>query len=311
MLDGLPRVVVIGDLLAEVITTLSSESFCGISSDLLVYSDVSIAPGGSAMGFALAAVGLFDSVTAVGVIGDDALGAYLLGVLSEHGVRFAGERAGGGRTGASVYVRDAAPSAPGGVRLLIVDRGVNDSLELDSATIDTLLSGSDALLTDGYCLFEEPRASTTLAAMKRARERGVRVAFDLVPHLAYLHRSLAWLDTAVASADTVIAEVRTLGRFLGLECPELITDDSLAALVAETAEARLGEKTYSLRYGAGNIGRSLIVAPGCDPVYTDTGYCRDGNPRGFGDRLTAMELDRALGGQRRSPARQGTLPGQD
>lgn len=287
----------IGDLNVEFSTTLET-TFSSLDQDCLTYRDITASVGGSAANLAVAAKRFFSTVNVIGRVGADVLGEHI-------GQRFADERVSllcsplaGESTGVSLYIRDATTVHPCGNRLLIIKRGAN--LFIDAAEIErnrTVISRSDALFVDGYCFVDEPRRTASDLALDIARDAGVLVAFDLVPHDAHRFFTLDEVARWLKKADVIITEVRTIRHLLGLESDDVVFDSERVDETFKVLRDMFGERYFNLRFGAGGIDRSLLCRPGRAPELRWNHYVETDEPRGFGDRLSAAELAEYLAPQ--------------
>jgi len=284
-------VSVLGDLFVEVSSEAQGVTFETMRRDTLCYSPIFVTPGGAAMNFALAATGRFSGVNILGRVGNDAFSQVVLGAALSGGVRPFIEKSDTLPTGTAIYVRDSSTTVHRGVRLLVVDRGANRSVDTDyierhAATI----SNSSLFFVDGYSFLEQPRRAAAEAAMRIARAGGAQVALDLVPHDAHLFFKFSDVACWVKSADLLIAEVRTVRRIMGLASDDEVHDPAIAHETLEAARRSFPGTAFHLRFGVGNIGNSLIGEVGHEPVLRTTGYSGTKEPRGFGDRLSAVDL---------------------
>jgi hypothetical protein len=88
----------------------------------------------------------------------------------------------------------------------------------------------------------------------------------------------------------LIAEVRTLRRVLGLNSPDEVHDPATALDTLEAARHIFPAMSFHLRFGVGNIENSLIAEPRHRPVFRTNGYTVASETRGFGDKLSAVDL---------------------
>lgn len=279
-----------GDLNVEFSTTLEN-SFFTLRHDCLTYRDITTSVGGTAANLAFAAKRFFAQVNVIGRVGEDALGEHIDKLFADENVSLLCGHLSGKSTGVSLYIRDSTPLHHCGIRLLIIDRGANQFVDISEIERNRdVIAGSNALFVDGYCFVDEPRRSAADLALDIARDAGVLVAFDLVPHNAHrvftLNEASRWLK----KADVIITEVRTIRRLLGLESDDFVTDLKLVDEVFEVLKDMFGEKYFNLRFGVGNIEQSMLCRPGRTPELRWNHYVETKEPRGFGDRLSATEL---------------------
>jgi hypothetical protein len=140
-----------------------------------------------------------------------------------------------------------------------------------------------------------------LYALQIAADAGALTVVDLVPHDCYNSVSRAEALTWLRNVDAVIAEVPTITRLLGVDCPQSTIDLHAALTVIEPLQAALPGRSLLLRFGFDNIAESLVFRPGTKPVHRYTGYTNAGDLHGFGDRLTAHELARYFSFDRARP----------
>ena len=279
-----------GDLNVEFSTTLENV-FSSLDHDCLTYQAIKTSVGGTAANLAVAAKKFFSEVNVIGRVGEDALGEQIRRLFTDKRVSLLCSPLPGGTTGISLYIRDGAPIQNHGIRLLIIDRGANHLIDITEIERNrAVISGSNALFVDGYCFMNEPRRSAADHALDIARDAGVLVAFDLVPHDAYRVFTLQEASRWLKKADMIITEVRTIRRLLGLESDDEVTDLELVDETFRILKNMLGEKFFNLRFGNGNIDRSMLFRPGKASELRWNHYVNTDEPRGFGDRLSAAEL---------------------
>jgi sugar/nucleoside kinase (ribokinase family) len=279
-----------GDLNVEFSTTIEN-SFSTLRHDCLTYRDVTTSVGGTAANLAFAAKRFFAQVNVIGRVGEDALGEHIDKLFADEKVSLLCAHLSGKSTGVSLYIRDSTPMHHYGIRLLIVDKGANQFIEVGEIERNrAVIAGSNALFVDGYCFVDEPRRSAAHLAMDIARDAGVLVAFDLVPHDAHRVFTLDEASHWLKKADMIITEVRTIRRLIGLESDDLVIDLKLVEEAFKVLKEMFGEKYFNLRFGAGNIDRSMLCRPGRAPELRWNHYVETKEPRGFGDRLSATEL---------------------
>lgn len=279
-----------GDLNVEFSTTLEND-FSALDYDYLTYRAIKSSIGGTAANLALAAKKFFAQVNVIGRVGEDVLGEQIRQLFTDKHVTLHCSPLPDRSTGVSLYIRDAAPIHSHGIRLLIIDRGANHLIDITEIERNrAVISGSNALFVDGYCFVSEPRRSAADLALDIARDAGVLVAFDLVPHDAYRVFTLEEASHWLRKADMIITEVRTIRRLLGLGSDDVVTDLELVDETFRVLKNMLGEKFFNLRFGDGNIDRSMLCRPGSAPELRWNHYVNTDEPRGFGDRLSAAEL---------------------
>jgi sugar/nucleoside kinase (ribokinase family) len=279
-----------GDLNVEFSTTLET-TFSALDRDCLTYRAIKTSVGGTAANLAVAAKKFFSEVNVIGRLGEDALGEQIRRLFTDKHVSLLCSPLPGRTTGVSLYIRDAAPIHSHGIRLLMIDRGANPLIDITEIERNrAAISSSNALFVDGYCFVNEPRRSAADLALDIARDAGVLVAFDLVPHDAYRVFTLEEVSHWLKKAAMIITEVRTIRRVVGLESDDVVTDLEVVEETRRVLKDMFGEKFFNLRFGDGNIDRSMLCRPGRGPELRWNHYVNTDEPRGFGDRLSAAEL---------------------
>jgi len=285
------RIGVIGDLMVEFEAQLDV-AFTTIESDVLFRLPLPARVGGTAGNFALSAVGLFEHVRVFGMVGSDPAGAMVQQRLAAEAVDLHLAIVSDRPTGTAVCIRDAAAALHGGVRVLIVgENAANRCLDEDYVMAHAAaIRECDVLVVDGHSLQAEPRRTACLLAMRLAREAGVTVVLDVVPHDAHRRYGLPVLQRYAADAAVLVAEVDTLRGFLRDRTTEGGDGVDIARATARAAAAVLPDRWLLLRFGIGNADESLVVSPEGVASHSRTGYAQTTDRLGFGDRLTAREL---------------------
>jgi sugar/nucleoside kinase (ribokinase family) len=299
-------VTVMGDLFVEFSVRVEGVTFQSLERDALYYGPIRMVAGGTAMNFALAAADHFRVVNILGRVGRDALGGTLLNAGFASNVSSCIEASGRASTGTAIYLRDSSKVFQNGVRFLVVDRGAN--MYIDHEYIEkyaAVIAGSDLFFLDSYSFLEEPRRSASESAMCIAKSGGAAVALDLVPHDAHLHFRTVDVERWVNQVDLVIAEVRTIRRVFGFHAEEEVLDPAIAQATWEMVHRKFPATSFYLRFGFGNIDRSLLCEVGRMPLLRENGYLGTAEARGFGDRLSAVDLGGYLSRRPNGPS----LPG--
>jgi ribokinase len=159
------RVVVLGDLMADVVTAHDGPIAAG--SDTA--AKIELRPGGSAANVAAWLARAGADVTLIGRVGTDAAADVALGGLNGIDLRITRdpERA----TGTCVVL-----VAPGGERTMLPDPGANDRLAIADLPDDVFEGGT--LHVSGYVLLRHGSRSAALTALDRAREAGMKISVD-------------------------------------------------------------------------------------------------------------------------------------
>lgn len=183
--------------------------------------------GGSAANVAVFAAALGSATRFIGCVGDDAIGAVLVGELAAAGVDPCVQHR--GRTGTIVVL-----VAPDGERTMLPDRGACTELTDGPGS---WLDGVRWLHVPAYSLMGEPLGTTTRSLVARARRLGVPVSVD-----------------ASSVGGLTGYGVERFGAWLGAVVP-----DVLLANEDEAARLRVG-------HHAGPAAGLTVVKQGADPV---------------------------------------------
>ncbi len=159
------RVVVLGDLMADVVTAHDGPIAAG--SDTA--ARIELRPGGSAANVAAWLARAGAQVTLIGRVGTDAAAQVALGGLD--GVELRVTRDSERRTGTCVVL-----VAPGGERTMLPDPGANDALTAGDVPEDAFTGGT--LHVSGYALLRHGSRAAALTAIDRARDAGMRISVD-------------------------------------------------------------------------------------------------------------------------------------
>lgn len=155
----------VGDLIEDVVVRLHDV----VHRDTDTPATIVRRRGGSAANVAYFAAKLTGTSRFVGCVGVDPLGASLIAQLTRHGVDVRGDRR--GRTGSIVVI-----AAPDGERTMLTDRGGATDLDhWDPSWLDDV----EVLHLPLYSFSNDPLAGASHAAVRAARQRGVRVSVDL------------------------------------------------------------------------------------------------------------------------------------
>jgi ribokinase len=260
-------IVVLGDVMVDVVCHLAGPIASGSDSP----ASISMGGGGSAANVAawLAVAGARPALVAR--VGADERGAAAEAALLATGVEtwmaVDPERP----TGTCVVL-----VAPGGERSMVPDAGANDGL-VDTDLPDELLAPGAHLHVAGYALLREGSRGAALAAIARARERGVSVSVD--PSSAAL-LGPAFLDD-VAGVDVLLPNAEEAITLTG----ERDAEAAAHALAGGVAEVVV---TLGAEGALWTDGRSLCRVPA---------VARDGvvDTTGAGDAFAAGLLAARLG----------------
>jgi ribokinase len=202
------RVVVLGDLMADVVTAHDGPIAAG--SDTA--AKIELRPGGSAANVAAWLARAGADVTLIGRVGQDAAADVALGGLNGIDLRITRdpERP----TGTCVVL-----VAPGGERTMLPDPGANDALSIADIPDDVFDRGT--LHVSGYALLRHGSRAAALTAMDRARDAGMKISVDpasaapLANDPIFLDR-ITPIDLLLPNED----EIEVLGRQLNV--PEIV-----------------------------------------------------------------------------------------
>lgn len=283
---------VVGDVNLDVLAVLNGEHLGG-GDDVFALAPMTVGAGGTATGFAQAAVEHFASVHVFARIGHDPVAGVLAAELGGMGAVAHLTRDRRAPSRIVVVLREPPNGRGPGRRIMVPRAGVANDRLADGDLADLFaLDRLDVVLFDGYSLLLEPSAATVKRAAARLRAAGVPVALDLVPHDLHKRWSMRDLIEATADARIVISEAPTLLELIGLPS----TGIDAGALVARLPAIRevLGVRVLLLRFGIGQIDESLLVWPDGTWRHRFTGYADATDATGFGDRLTAAELIEVL-----------------
>lgn len=286
-------VTVIGDVRVDVRAHLPDRRFTDLTSDEHRITAVTSHVGGTAMSFARAATPHFAQVQMIGTMGSDSwsdfiqhqcrtdgIDSYLVEVDQPNGL--------------VIVLRDQGTAEnPDGVRLVIAAEE-SPYGQLDVAKIRScaeLITGTDALVIDGYALLEESSAEALDLAVDLAVGAGVPVCFDVVPHRIDLYLTLDDLRSFLHRSSLISIEAHTLFRLLGLPVPDTISAAIAADLIDRLPRDLAGwQRTWLIRYGYGNMDQTTAISANHHQVTYDTGYSTAATTAGYGYVVGAAEL---------------------
>lgn len=195
-----PHLVSLGDLVIDLIAP--------VSLPILPFQHqesraLSIEPGGSG-NFMITAARLGLKVSAVGVLGDDLFGRFLIDVLQAEGIDTRGI--------------EITPGATSTVVLDLIDHHEKKHVFVGNTgdgppasyrpEIDTVLSTAGALFFQGYSLVEKRMQALAFLVVERARSLGIPAYFDVGPTTALLlpeqiRRALELTSVVMTTEDEV------------------------------------------------------------------------------------------------------------
>lgn len=219
-----PRIVVLGDLMTDVVALASGPMARGSDTRARVW----VRGGGSAANTAawLAATGV--AVAYVGRVGDDLLGRAAVAELRDLGVDVHAELDPARATGACVVV-----VTPDGERSMFPDAGANAGLAPEHLPAQLFVAGHHLHLS-GYALLTEGSRAAALAALDLARTAGMTVSVDPASvnplRMVGVEQVLRWLDGVdllLANEDEAcllagVADPLAAGRTLTERFPEVV-----------------------------------------------------------------------------------------
>jgi sugar/nucleoside kinase (ribokinase family) len=218
-----PRVVVLGDLLLDVVLAPETELVAGTD----VAGRVMFRQGGSAANTARWLARLGARTTLISAVGRDPVGRALVDAVRTDGVVARVSRVAGERTG-----RIGVIVAPSGERSFVADRGAADRLargDLDASWFDRV----SLLHVPAYSLIGEPLGFAARRAVELARAVGAQVSLDLAsiePLLARGRRAALDLVHEVAP-DLLFATAAEADAVVGRDQPEALLELARVAVV--------------------------------------------------------------------------------
>ncbi len=245
--------------------------------------------GGSAANTAAALARLGEQCSFVGTVGDDSYGRYAIESLRQAGVDT--ESVETTPNDSTVTVITVLPT--GGDRLIYVwpPRGGAHGHLQESQTLASL-KGSDWLHVSGICLRLSPAREAILETMRRAKEAGITVSFDLNLRLENWGWEDAFRDVverALTSSDVILgAAIDEIIPLAGLDDP--IQAATQLAGTKSVVIARMG-KEGAVACSASGIARAASF----DVEVVDTVGAGDAFNAGFiTARRRALDLAEAI-----------------
>lgn len=188
------HIVSLGDLVVDLIFPVTLPMTPGHHQDI---KGMRIEPGG-ACNFMIAASRIGAQVSAVGAVGDDSFGIDLLNTLSDEGIDVSGvEHPPDSKTTLVLVLTDTAAHE----HVFVGAYGEGRNAEYTAQT-DLILQSADAILVQGYTLYEPRVGGLAVQAMERARGAGIPVYLDAGPTLhAVTPEKIDW---AVRHSDVIL-----------------------------------------------------------------------------------------------------------
>jgi sugar/nucleoside kinase (ribokinase family) len=208
------RVAVMGHLAVDVTADVSDTE---LKLDRGDFSDfdrkIRNRSGGTALVLADAAQALGCSIAVIGKVGADTFGNIIIEDLRNRGMTTLVTTADAAPTGTVIIVYLSNDR-----RILLGDRGANAYLSLDDIdAVAEQISSSDTLFVSGYVFLDASARAAAIRAMEIARDAGVFVAFDIVPHTIYRVFSFSDFVQLTVCSDAVTLGLNTARRFLGFD----------------------------------------------------------------------------------------------
>ncbi|HEX5824989.1 MAG TPA: carbohydrate kinase family protein [Candidatus Limnocylindrales bacterium] len=232
----MPRVVVLGDLMVDVVLAPARPLEVGTD----VPGRVSLRQGGSAATTARWLARLGVRTTLVCAVARDSEGRALIAAMGSDGVRLRAKRVAGERTG-----RIGVLVAPGGERSFVADRAAADRLAPADLAAGTF--AVDLLHLPAYSLLGEPLGLAGRRAIELARGAGALVSLDL------------------SSVGPLLADGRHAAlRLIRDAAPDVIfaTAGEAAALVGGRRSSGLGDLAPLAVIKRGRAGATVFAVSG-------------------------------------------------
>jgi ribokinase len=223
-----PRVVVLGDLLLDVVLAPHGELLAGTD----VAGRVTLRQGGSAANTARWLARLGARTTLISAVGRDPAGRALVDAVRADGVLARVSRVSGQPTG-----RIGVVVAPSGERSFVADRGAADRLapaDLDPSWFDRL----SMLHLPAYSLIGEPLGFAARRAIELARGAGGQVSLDFASIGPLLARGRAAALDLVrdVAPDLLFATAAEADAVVGRNRPEALLELARVAVVKRGAK---------------------------------------------------------------------------
>jgi sugar/nucleoside kinase (ribokinase family) len=296
-----PRVVVLGDLMLDVVLAPDEVLVAGTD----VPGRVTLRQGGSAANTARWLARLGARTTLIGAVGRDPAGRALVAAVRSDGVVARVSRVAGHTTG-----RIGVIVAPSGERSFVADRGAADRLgpkDLEAAWFER----GSMLHLPAYSLVGEPLGAAGRRAIDLARAAGGQVSLDLASIGPLLSRGRRAALSLVRDAgpDLLFATAAEAEALVGRNRPEALLDLAPVSVVkrgARGATVMALEEATRLRF---EVATKRLRAPdttGAGDAF-DAGFIVDWlTSRSAGRSLAAALQSAALAGHRAAARQLGT-----
>ncbi len=261
-------------------------------------------PGGVAFNFARYAAYFGERVNLIASIGNDSFGNFLITECEAHNIDLSVIVDANLPTGIMniIYSPDEKSSRTN--RLFIKNVGnANGAITPESLLdLDLRFEENDILYLTGYSIFNEHvNVGAVGALISQARDCGVRIVFDVLPH--QLWRVGNWesitellKEAELAPVDLLIGEFRSLGFLTRMDFEKEPDSGDLIEL-----SSRLTDQTSALlvRYGFENCEYESLLIDSKLIYDKNTGYSKldSSEKKAFGDRLTVAAIQQLLLGR--------------
>ena len=257
---------------------------------IALLDEIRLTVAGTAAATAVNLAKLGVSVDTVGVVGDDALGAFMSRTMREAGVGCDRLRVSSAHPTSATML----PIRPDGSRPALHVIGSNAALSADDVP-DSALEDVEVLHLGGSCLLPGIDGAPSADLLRRAKERGIVVTMDFIPTGADSDRDA--LLPCFPYVDYLLPSLEDALSFVGASTRQEAIDFYLSA-GASTVIITMGGEGVSIST-AGSIDVRL---PAYDVDVVDTTGCGDAFSAGFiaglldgGTATDAAELGLACG----------------
>ncbi len=199
------HIVSVGDLVVDLIFPVTLPMTSGHHQDI---KGMRIEPGG-ACNVMLAAQRIGATVSAIGAVGGDAFGLDLLNTLAEEGIDVSGvERPDNSKTTLVLVLTDTDKHE----HVFVGAYGMGRDA-VYNAEVKTIVESADAILVQGYTLYEPRVGAMAVDVMQHARSLAIPVYLDVGPTLHQVTpEKIGW---AVKNTDVVLMTEDEIGGVSG------------------------------------------------------------------------------------------------
>jgi len=256
-----------------------------------ILEEIRITVAGTAAGTSIDLAKLGAQVTAMGAIGEDQLGNFIVNTMDSYGIDTAHlKRKAGVQTSATML-----PIRPNGDRPALHVPGANGELTFDDIDLDVIRQ-ADILHVGGTGLMPKFDGDPTVRVLKYAKEQGVTTTFDLVaiprPDLMDL------IEPCLPYIDYFMPGLEEARMMCGLEDRQAVIDYFLDRGVGCTVFKMGAEGSSIATKAGGEIRLPALEAPVVDSTGCGDAYCAGfivGLSKGW-DLEQAGRLGTAAGG---------------